>query len=157
MTFEELESVLPNGFHDAKLVGLTLDYLGRTATLHRQLFVGSSESGDLEEYKAAVVRIVGLCFFSIDLPDPNEPFVPDGSPVGVSGYSEDSTGLLKPNESIAVINKLMENCPPGASFYRFYSHDWNSFVHIACADASLEWKPTGGSSSRGTGDRRDVS
>jgi len=144
MTFEELESTLPNGFHDARLVRLTLDYLDRTATLHMQLFVGTPESEDPEKYKAAIVRLVGLCFFSIDLPDPNEQFVPDGSPVSVSGYSEDSTGLLKPNESIAEINKLLKNCPLGASSYRFYSHEWNSFIHIGRADASLEWNPTSG-------------
>jgi len=143
MTLEEFDSILPNGFHDARLVRLTLDYLNRTATLHMQLFVGSPESENPEEYKAAIISLTGLCFFSIDLPDPNEQFVPDGSPVSISGYSEDSTGLLKPNESIAEINKLLKNCPPGSSSYRFYSHDWNSFIHIACADANLEWRAGG--------------
>ena len=144
MTLEELESVLPNGFQDARLARLTLDYLERTATLHMQLFVGTPESEDPEEYKAAIVRLAGLCFFSIDLPDPHEQFVPDGSPISISGYSEDSTGLLKPNESIAQINDLIKNCPLGASSYRFYSHDWNSFIHVGYADASLEWNPASG-------------
>jgi|HubBroStandDraft_6_1064221.scaffolds.fasta_scaffold188665_2 hypothetical protein len=151
MTLEELESVVPNGFHDARLVRLTLDYLDRTATLHMQLFVGTPESEDPEEYKAPIVRLTGLCFFSIDLPDPNEQFVPDGSPVSVSGYSEDSTGLLKPNESIVAIDTLMKNCPLGASSYRFYSYDWNSFIHIACTDANLEWNPASGNSSMSPG------
>jgi len=143
MTLEELESILPNGFHDARLVGITLDYLGRKASLRMQLFVGTPESENPKEYKAAIICIAGLCFFSIELPDPNEHFVPDGSPVPVSGYSEDSTGLLKPNESIAEINKLLKNCPQATSSYRFYSHEWNSFIHIACADVSLEWNTNG--------------
>lgn len=33
MTFEQLEGSLPNGFHDAELLGLQLDYRARLVTL----------------------------------------------------------------------------------------------------------------------------
>ena len=120
MTFDELDGTLPNGFHDAKLLKLTLDYRQRSATLCMKLLVGGHQSASPEEYKPATLRILGLCFCCIELPSPGEPFVPDGSPVNVSGFPEDSSSLMRPNESLAQINEILAKCPPGTSSYRFF-------------------------------------
>src|SRR5262245_11353193 len=128
MTFDELDNSLPNGFHDAKLSKLTLDYGQRSATLCMKLLVGGHQSASPGEYKPATLRILGLCFCGIELPFPPEPFLPDGSPVNVSGFPEDSSSLMRPNESLAQINEILAKCPPGTFSYRFFSHDWNSFI-----------------------------
>jgi hypothetical protein len=140
MTLEELDDRLPNGFHDAKLVSLSLDYVTRSATLHIGLHVGTPDSLDPEEYKIAILRVTGLCFCTVELPCPGEPFLPDGSPVNVSGYPEDPKSFEKVNESLTKINGLLAKCPPGAWCYRFFSHDWNSFIHIAGTSVELLWR-----------------
>lgn len=139
MTFDQLDEDLPNGFHDAKLLRLALDYEQRSAMLYMKLLVQGPQGPNSEEYRGATVQVAGLCFCSIELPSPDEPFVPDGFPVNISGYSEESPALMNPNQSLAQIREILAKCPPGTSSYRFFSHDWNSFIHIAGTDVRLSW------------------
>src|SRR5690242_21708128 len=89
MTFEKLEMELPNGFHDAEIRSIGLDYLSRTADLRMNLLisVGTPEDRNAALYRAGTVRIAGLLLLYIEPPDPNYPFVPDGSPLNASGNS----------------------------------------------------------------------
>jgi hypothetical protein len=129
MTFEELGHDLPNGLHDSKLERSTLDYLKGNATLQIAILVGTPDSEDPQKYRPAILQITGLCFCAIELPSPNEPFIPDGSAVIISGYLEESQPHEKPNESIKKISELLAKCPRATCCYRFFSHDWNSFIH----------------------------
>jgi hypothetical protein len=40
MTFEELDQKLPNGFHDAKIRTITLDFVNRSIVIGMNLLVG---------------------------------------------------------------------------------------------------------------------
>jgi hypothetical protein len=132
MTFEELDATLPNGFHDAEIYSIDIDYRLRCITLDINFWVGDLDGPNREEYRRGVLKGAGLHFCSIDPPDPAYSFVPQGSYVTVSGSS------AKPDASPAP-EKLWPAFPPGVSCYRFFVHNWNSFIHIAVRDAQLSW------------------
>jgi hypothetical protein len=87
VTLEELEDNLPNGFHDAEVFSLELDYALAVAKFHLNLLVGWPDDRESERqaYQEATLLVTGLCFCSIDAPSPTYPFLPDGKPICVSG------------------------------------------------------------------------
>ena len=131
MTFEEVENSLPNGFHDAKIVRITLDYPAGTLLMTMQILVGTPGQANEEEYGPAELRANGLYFCFIDPPDPTYPFKPNGKALGVSGAEE----LLESS----VIGDLLNKLPEGVSVYRFYADRWNSFIHVAASDIQISW------------------
>ena len=78
MTFEKVDAELPNGFHDAKLYGIVIDYVAGSAILRMDFWVGSMEGPNREEYRPAELRVTGLYFCSMDVPDPTYRYVPHG-------------------------------------------------------------------------------
>ena len=131
MTFEEAEETLPNGFHDAQVVRITLDYPAGTLLMTMQILVGTPGQANEEEYGPAELRANGLYFCFIDPPDPTYPFKPNGKALGVCGDPE-------PRESPA-IGDLLYKLPEGVSVYRFYADSWNSFIHVAAFDVQISW------------------
>lgn len=134
MNFEELDNKLPNGFHDARLLSLKLDYTERSAVLHMRLLVGTPGSANPEEFRNAVLEVSGLCFCAIEPPNANHGVPLAGSPVRISGYPEDK-------ESLASLAGALAKCAPDSSCYRFFCHDWNCFIHIAALDVHMSWSP----------------
>lgn len=134
MTLDELDQKLPNGFHDAHIFSIELDYATGTAKLHLSLWVGSLDdpSPERDEYHEANLIVTGLCFCSIDPPSPSYPFLPDGSPVDASGDP------AKPDH-LPSLPDLSAKCPSGTWYYRFFISDWNAFIHIAARDAEVTW------------------
>jgi hypothetical protein len=140
MTFEDLDRELPNGFHDARLRRIEIDYAERTATLDVSFWVGDIDGPNREEYRDGVLRVRDLCYYSIEPPDPAYPFLRHKSAVDVAGYPEDP-------EKFPALNGLLPVLPKDITCYRFFVHDWNSFIHIAAEDVQLSWAgdkvPTG--------------
>ena len=132
MTFEELEDKLPNGFHDAELYDIQIDYVGGSMTLGMSFWVGSMGAPNQEEYRPGELRITGLSFCVIDPPDPTYQYVPNGSALNVSG------DRAKP-DSFPELEKLSRTLPPGVACYRFFVHEWNSFINIAAKDVQVSW------------------
>lgn len=85
MTFEEAEAVVPNGFHDAQIESLYVDYKTGTLSLSMKLWVGELGTPSAEEYAVAELRVNRLLFCSIGSPDPRYPYVPDGDALDVDG------------------------------------------------------------------------
>jgi hypothetical protein len=131
MTFEEVENTLPNGFHDAKIVRITLDYPAGILLMAMEILVGTPGEADQEEYGPAELKANGLCFCFIDPPDPAYQFRPNGEALGVCGAEE-------PPDS-PVIGNLLNKLPEGVSAYRFYADEWNSFIHVAASDVQVSW------------------
>ena len=134
MTLDELDQIPPNGFHDAKIVSIEVDYLNATARLRISLLVGWPEDPEpeREKHQEADLRVTGLCFCSIDPPDPNYRFITSGRPITVGGDPAQSNNL-------PLLHELLAKCPDGTWCYRFFVHDWNAFIHIAARDAELTW------------------
>jgi hypothetical protein len=136
MTFEEFDHELPNGFHDAKLHDLSIDYVRGSAVLRMELDFGDPDGLKTEDYKDGILRVSGLCFCSIDPPSHDHPYIPDGAPLNVSGDP------AKPDR-FPSLEELSRTLPPGVSCYRFYVNEWNSFINIAAKDVQISWVDEG--------------
>jgi hypothetical protein len=134
VTLDELDRTLPNGFYDAKILSLELNYVAGTANFQLSLLVGWSDDPEPERhaYQEATMRVTGLCFCSIGPPFPNYPFIPHGRPITVSGDP------AKPDH-LPELSELTAKFPPGTWCYRFFVHDWNAFIYIAARDAEFAW------------------
>ena len=133
MTIEEIERSLPNGFHDAKLKRIDIDYVKREAKLDLQASIGNPESQDEEmrdAYRAGRLILSGFLFCVIEPPDPRYPYqkaawlwIADSGPVN----------------SAEIPIKLPEPLPKGAFIHYFFVNDWNAFIYLAAMDARFNW------------------
>lgn len=124
MTFEELDRRFPNGCDDAQIIGATVDY--------ENLRGNSPDSPDCDVYARAVLTPRGVYYMSIEPPDPDHLFYPEHDKITVDGLPEDQ-------HDFPLFGYLKPKLPVGAFCCRFFVHDWNSFIHIATADAELSW------------------
>ena len=137
-SFEELARDLPNGFHDAEIRGISLDYLTQAAVFSMNLLVGvgTPDNKNLSLYRAATIKISGLLLFFIESPHPKYNFVLDGDPLSVSG---DSVRVGQNRE----MDLLLPALPDNAWAYRFFLDEWNSFMYIAATSAEFSWDDDG--------------
>jgi hypothetical protein len=132
MTFDDLDARFPNGFVDAEITGVSLDYQTRTATIELNLRADAIGSPLTNEFRKAVLTIRAFYYFSVEAPDKEHLFYPLHSKIVVDGLSEDSN-------SFPLFRKLIEKVPANAFCCRFYVHDWNSFIHVAGPDAEFTY------------------
>lgn len=134
MTLEELDQTLPNGFHDMEIRSIELDYTAGIAKLSVRLLIGWPEDPEpqCQEYQDAVLTMSGMCFCSIDPPDPKYPFLPDG------GLLLSTGDPAKPDHLPSLV-ELSSSFPEGVWCYRFFVDDWNAFIHVAARDAQVTW------------------
>lgn len=132
MTFEELDQASPNGFHDAEIYSIAIDYGAAAVTLDMNFWIGDLEGSNREECRRGIVKVTGLIFCSIDPPDPAYPFLTDGSPVTVSGDSARS-------DTCPALAMLLSGFPLGVFCFRFFVNNWNAFIHIAAKDVLIAW------------------
>lgn len=132
MTFQDLEDTLPNGFHDAELKSVSIDYVERLLTMQMEILIGTPEAGDQDEYRSATLTVTGLYFCVIEPPNVNYPFVTKHKPVRISG--DDSWP-----DSMAGLAAGLAQSNPDFTYHRFFCNDWNSFLHVAADDVQLSW------------------
>ena len=132
MTFQALEESLPNGFHDAQLKTVFIDYVEHQLTMDLEILVGVPEAIDPDEYRSATLIATGLYFFIIDPPDAKHPFITKDTPLGVSGDDEWPA-------SLADLRVGLNQTNSDFTYHRFFCDDWNSFVYVAAADVQLSW------------------
>jgi len=136
MTFEEIKQELPNGFHDAAIRNISADFEGRFVTIGMDLHVGVRSSADPERYRAGTLRVASPYLFFMEAPDPDYPFVPNGSPLNVDGDS------VRVGQN-AEVDRLLPVIPQNAIVYRFFLEEWNSFFYLAGASAEFSWDDGG--------------
>src|SRR5262245_32870453 len=79
MTLREIDASLPNGFHDAEISSIRLDFLSRRAALDREIWIGDSLRGARETYRAGRLELSGVAYFAIDPPDQRYRFAEPGA------------------------------------------------------------------------------
>lgn len=130
----EIENTLPNGFHDAFLDSITIDFPSRSASLTLQIWVGNLESEnerERETYKHAVLKFYDLIYFTIDPPDQGKSYTKE-KPLRIDAGDSTKNSAppsLKPRMTI----------PQEAFAYWFFVEPWNAFFHIAACKADLQW------------------
>ena len=126
VTLQELSRTLPNGFHDAELAHVELDYARQEARMHLSLCVGdpdASEEDAREAYRPAVLTLTGLQYFVVPPPE----YSYDPGTVSVD-LSEDSAP--PPAGGSAA---------PGAFCNVFFVSEWNALIQMSATGASLAW------------------
>lgn len=132
MTIDEIEMKLPNGFHDASLKKIHIDYIKREANLEIDVHIGTPEDKK-ETYRTVSLKLDGLQFYVIEPPDPQY-FLQ-----GTKGHWIADSAPLESLESEKLPKKLIECLPKGAFIHYFFISDWNAFIYLAAMDASFEW------------------
>ena len=130
MTLEDIAAELPNGFHDAFLRLLAVDYVDRRATLGLNVWVGNLDAAtdaEREVYRPVTVIISGLLWCIIEAPETTD--YP-----GVDGLWIDSgpVSSLKNTPAIPTV-------PDDVFAWWIFVREWNAFIYIAGTDASFDW------------------
>jgi hypothetical protein len=89
-----------------------------------------AESPDRDLYEKVVLKASEVYYVSIESPDPAHLLDPEQKKITVDGLPEDP-------HDFSQFRHLKPKLPAGAFFCRFFVHDWNSFIHIAAAEAEL--------------------
>lgn len=131
MKIEELENSLPNGFHDADLQSLAVDYRRREAVFKMRVWVGSEEPTPMDSGRMPIMRDAQLSVRGLDyviIGPPQTLSETEGRVLDVSGY------LGVPSPEISVPRQS-----EGAFVYSFYVSNWDNFIIFAAQDAELHW------------------
>jgi hypothetical protein len=133
MTFDDLDARFPNGFVDAEITEIGLNYETRTATINLNLRTNVADSASANTYQKAILTIRAFYYFSVEPPDSEHLSSPLHSKIVVDGLPED------PN-TFPLTVKMTDGIPAAAFCCRFYVHDWNSFIHVAGPEAEFHLK-----------------
>lgn len=134
MRLIEIENSLPNGFHDAFLESVDVDYTSKRGLIKLRLWVGdlnASAKVEREAYKGADLELLNLVYFVTEAPDPTSKYA-EAKELWIDG-GEAKSG------SAPATPVPMERLPRGVFAYWFFVRDWNSFIHVAAMDAALHW------------------
>lgn len=133
MKLQEIENSLPNGFHDAQVKQVEIDYEKGIAKFILVLWIGDMSSPDesvREKYREAILILKDLIYCVIEAPDPAY------SVTKARPFSIDA-GSIK-DKQIQSDTILPNNLPVGSFAYWIFVNEWNSFIHIAAMDAIIE-------------------
>lgn len=120
MSIENILKKLPNGFHDAKMNSINIDYISRTVIIAVDIFV--------ETYKSSQLIISDFEFCIIDVPDKNYPFFKKAALTIDIGIGQPST------DPIILPGHKKENF-----LMWIWVEEWNSFIRISANQADLKW------------------
>ena len=124
MTIFEIAEHLPNGFHDAEVESIHIDYLHRTMELTLDVWIGTMDDAPAsrETYRKGVLTITGLQYCGIDVPDERYRFA-EGHTITID------------------LAEATEFQPAGAGFAcRLWVSEWNRFIHVSGMSAELVWR-----------------
>jgi hypothetical protein len=122
--FEEL----PNGLHDAVLLGLAIDLQQREVSLDLDAWVGdlhAAEEEVREKRLRCTIIVSGVALLSIEPPDERLVAAPEPGMIDVG------TGKGHPDARIPPL-------PDGAWLCWIFVVAWNTFIHIAGLSARIE-------------------
>jgi hypothetical protein len=141
MTLEQIELALPNGFHDAFLCALSVDYVGRKAEMEIEIWVGSMNTSDYqgrEAYRRGRLQFLGLLLFTSEIP--NGEFLSDEADDLPNGLSIDISPVAQYPSNHEGKKWPDEPLPEGAFQCAFcFMGDANSYLRIAARDVKWTW------------------
>lgn len=128
MTLEEIADTLPNGFHDAQINSISINYVKREVTLDLEFWVADSLESDSDIYRLAELKLSQFLFLIIEPPNARYDYHEEKA-LWVEAGSD--------KQSHTSSTQLPGPLPEGAFTYWFFVHDWNSFIHVAALDAAI--------------------
>jgi hypothetical protein len=129
MTFQEVASSLPNGFHDAELHRFEMDYVHRRLQFDLVVWIGHmGDPGRREVYRAARLMFDSVAFLAIEPPDINYPWLK-------VGRIRIDAGDGQPRQS----QSALPAAPASTSTTWMYLGELNTFLFFSAGNAELEW------------------
>jgi hypothetical protein len=129
MTLDDLYASLPNGFHDANFLRLTIDYQKAEAQLVLDVWVAESlDDDEREAYRLAELTLSGLLYWIAEPPN-------DGGPLDNVLEERIDMGPLSAVEKARNFPAL----PHGAFANYIFLVYSNTFIYVAARDAALQW------------------
>jgi hypothetical protein len=128
-SLDTIERSLPNGFHDAELLGLHLDYGNQTADLELRLDVGSPDVPDedgTDSYRPAHLKFSGVQFVVMDAP---------GERCDPGTVSLIDVGAGQPRTAPCALPALEE----GVFLCWVFMIRTSNFLRIAARDVAIKW------------------
>jgi len=127
-TTEPITAQLPNGFHDAVLQELTVDFAKAEVRFRFEFLVGMPDAQTEEGREAmrpGVLRLTGVTSMTIEPPDPRYQFSKDG------GVKVDGDFGAYPGDP----------APPDDGLVRLwlYVSTWNARMMFTAKGCELEW------------------
>jgi hypothetical protein len=132
MTLDGLADSLPNGFHDAELHAVAIDYVKSEARLILDIWVADDVKNpdEIESYRLAEIILSDLVFWVSEAPDSRSPY----------GEAGPLTIDIGPMANLETKEPLQ--LPPlrsGAFANWIFVTDWNAFIYLAAQDSRLRW------------------
>jgi hypothetical protein len=126
MTIDEISKTLPNGFHDARLIGLQIDFERESAWIELGIDFSHSDIETDAVLRRARLILSGLCYFVVE-------------PPGVD-YAYDQQFISSDSSDFGEL-AAVPDLPrlPGGSFAHWFYSSSNSFIYVAAANAELDW------------------
>jgi hypothetical protein len=124
-TIEQIVANLPNGFHDARLLRLAIDYVTGQVVMGLDVVVNDERK---PEYREGTLRVTGVRCLVVDPPGAN-------ASSSSSQPSRIDTGSGQPTTSVIDLPSV----PPGYFLQWFFVNDWNAFIRVVAKDADFRW------------------
>lgn len=132
MTIDEIDRTLPNGFHDAKLKNLRIDYVQRRASMELDVLLSlDSNQSRQVEYRRCQLEIFDLHFFVVEPPDSVIEMK------NVTGLWIDKTQIGE--EVFRRLFKAGMVIPEGFFCCSFFVFQWNSCIYFCAKEATISF------------------
>jgi hypothetical protein len=131
MTLEEVDSLLPNGLHDARIQCLSIDYKRRVLAVKVSVLVGTPEDPppSRDRYRVGLLEFEGVVAFVVEPPRSDSPFrYPGALAFSWRREGHDSIGLQV--AQILLSDDLA---------YSLFIQDWLSSMIIVARGVGFRW------------------
>jgi hypothetical protein len=129
VTLQDVADTLPNGFHDAELRRLEIDYFRRTLCFDLDMWIGQmSDVRARELYRPSRLTLDKLAFIVLEPP--------------TFSYQWNEAGSIRIDAGEGVPSKCsskIPDAPEGTLTSWMFLVELNAFLLFACGQASLEW------------------
>jgi len=135
MTIDTISDSLPNGFHDADICSIHIDYVKEEALFLIDIDLSSPEEKVEAPSRQGELKLTGLLYCVI------EP--PSGSYSKEYICGEDKLWIVSDSSDFSVLKncpKLPEPLPDNSFRHWFFISSHNCFIYVAAMDASFRWK-----------------
>lgn len=136
MNIDEIKKSLPNGFHDAEILRICIDYLNEVADFLIDIDLSSQDANIAVLSRRGLLKLNGLLYCIIDASKSSSSI-----PKYIAG--EDKLWIASDSSNFSVLTdcpQLPDPLPENSFRHWFFITSHNSFIYLAAMDASFEWK-----------------
>jgi hypothetical protein len=131
MDLRLIEQSLPNGFHDAYLSGLDLDFVHHDVELSLSVLVANDDQPVSERYRQCRLTLHDYSVLVLEPPIAYREIKPS------RGLQIDQTQLNE--EDYQAFRQVGYNMREGNFWLALFVYDWNSRIVISARDADMEF------------------